>query len=422
MTPGRTLFVQMWRPLLALLLASFVVNAALVTGTLQLGSEAQTELRLAHIGEHWARQPPLTQALGLDPVTTLYPRHVLMPAHLQALITPEKRGLFELGPREQDYFVLARGMPDGGVLYIVENHAEVKPRDTLAWQVFSAYLLGIVPFTALLVWLCRRVAARLATPIQQIGRQLEARDPASLLPLPLPAGSPVELQALVTQLNAAHQRAADVLDRERSFTRFASHELRTPAAVMQAALERLEHLAAPNQQPPLARARRGLRDMNALIDTFLALSRDAAPVARPGEQPSTCIDAAWVQALYQHLRGGAAGPVLAITESGALLAAAPDTVLHVLVGNLLKNAVFHGGPDTIQVLIEPDRLQVRNQVLDSAAAGHGLGCQIAERICQRFGWQFSLLRGPQQAVAELCFTPRAGADVRTAPGAADGQR
>ncbi|MDH0864324.1 HAMP domain-containing sensor histidine kinase [Mitsuaria sp. GD03876] len=394
----------MWHPLLALMLATFVVHAFLVTGTLQLGSEAQTERRLQRIAEYWSTQPPLRAPLGLDPVTIVYPRHELMPAHLRALLKPEARGLFELGNRARDYFVLARSVDGGPAFYVVEFHSEVKPNETMEYQVFTWYLMGMVPLGLLLLWLCQRITRRVAAPMRDVGRLAAERAPDSLEPLAIPPGSSVELIALVEQVNSALQRTADVLDRERSFTQFASHELRTPAAVIQSALERLEAHARPEQVRPLARAHRGLRDMQALIDTFLRLSTDrpAAPSA------PVVIDTAWVTALFHHLGGGEAPHAFTIDEQAPPRLDAPETMLHVLVANLLKNAIFHGADAPIEVSLRVDALVVRNRLPERPSApGFGIGQLIARRICQRFGWRFTLVLSEVDAVARIELGPDA---------------
>lgn len=396
----RTLFARMWHPLLGLLLASFVVNAVLVTATLQLGSEAQTQSRLSRIADHWAAQPPLPRSLGLDPVTVVHPSYEHLPANIRAMLGAGERGIFELGSRAQDYFVLARERSDRSVFYVVENHAEVKPGEQLQWQVLSWWLSGIVPFAALLLWFCRRMTARVAAPMQHIGQAVERRPPDSLAPLALPEGAPLELVALVRQLNHAFERTARTLDRERSFTRFASHELRTPAAVMQAAIERIESQATQAQTRALARAQRGLRDMNALIDTFLELSHEGE--ARTVLWPEVQIDAAWISALQRHITAGAVAPQLHVEQRACLRLRAPETLLHVLVGNLLKNAAFHGDRHSVRVVIDAAALRVENAVAEPpATAGHGLGCEIARRICERAGWQFSLAIDGGRAVATV---------------------
>lgn len=406
----RTLFARMWRALLALMLVTFLVHAFLVTGTLQLGSEAQTERRLERIGTHWSAQPALTEPLALDPVTVIYPRHDQLPARIRQLLpSASARGLFELGSRAEDFFVLARTDARGVPFYIVEFHAEVKPNETMEHQVFIWYFMGLLPFLVLLLWLCQRVTARVAAPMHDVGRQVASRAPGSLEPLTLPPGASVELIALVGQINGALQRTAEVLERERSFTRFASHELRTPAAVIQSALERIEVHAAPPQARPLERAHRGLRDMQALIDTFLQLSADRLA---PAPQP-TAVDADWVAALFHHVAGGDCSHPFQIDQAAPLVLQAPETLVHVLVANLIKNALFHGGPETIRVRIEPDHLEVRNSLPDGPATpGFGIGCQIAHRICARLGWRFSLTLTDREAIARVdVLVPTAGTSV-----------
>lgn len=393
-----TLFSRMWYLLVALLMVSFVVNAILVTATLQLGSEAQTERRLSRIGEYWASQAPVIEPLSIDPVTVFYPRYELLPGEIKAMLTPTKRGIFELGPRAKDYFVLSRQPPEGEAFYVVENHSEVKPQETLEWQVFSWYAMGILPFTALLLWLCAQVARRIASPMAQIGMKVDSRPPESLEPLPLPAGAPVELAVLVEKLNSAFQRTADVLERERNFARFASHELRTPAAVMQAVLERLSENATPKQKTVLQRGERALRDMNALIETFMKLSLEGERYAGT----TVVVDAAWISELFTHFYGSERAERIEVLELGMLRVAAPVTVLQVLVGNLLKNAVVHGGEEPIVVTLTEGSLTVKNSIAPEPQGGFGLGCLISQRICERFGWDFVLQIGVKTAVA--CIT------------------
>lgn len=401
-----TLFAKMWRPLLAIMLATFAIHAFLVTGTLQLGAEAQTERRLTRIGDYWAAQAPLTESLGLDPVTVIYPRYELLPAKLQNMLRPDARGLFELGNRAQDYFVLARTKgadASEAPFYVVEFHSEVKPNETIEHQVFIWYLLGVVPFLVLLLWLCKRITARVAAPMREVGRQVAERPPSSLEPVTLPPGSSVELETLVTQINRALQRTADVLERERSFTEFASHELRTPAAVVQAALERIEASDKADQGQALGRAQRGLTDMHALIDTFLQLSGDpaTAPAATSVE-----VDSTWMNALFQHI-GGRNDRAFIVDEQAPLMLMAPATMVHVLIANLLKNALFHGGPEPIEASIATGYVEVRNTVPDGPVTrGYGLGCQIAHRICERFGWSFTLTLSGGVAVARVQVSPR----------------
>lgn len=399
MKAAATLFSRIWRPMLVLLPLTFAVNAFLLTGALDIGSEMQTESRLARIGEHWRRQLP-DAPLQLDPVTTLYPRYAEMPQAIRSMLDSAQRGIFELDNGEDEYFVLAR-LQAGAAFYVVEHHSEVKPRDELEWLVFFCYAAGAVPFSLLVLWLYRRTAARIAAPVNAIAQELAGRAEGSVAPVALPADAPRELAILVDQLNQSFTRIADSLERERSFTRFASHELRTPAAVMLAALDRIADTAADSQQAALARARRGLRDMNALVDTFLILSRETAP---PAPVPIV-IDAAWLQALHTHLNGGRPEQAPRIDGGGTPQVRAPQTVLEVLVGNLLKNAAIHGEAGSCHIVLSGDAIVISNRIAaDAANAGFGLGTQIARRICSQFHWRYSLELTADTARAAIQFS------------------
>jgi signal transduction histidine kinase len=396
---SKTLFAKMWRLLLLVLVLTFAVNAFLVKGALHLGSDFQTERRLQHIGDYWSKQAKLEAPLGIDPITVIYPRHELLPPELQRTLSPDKRGIIEFENRDLDYYVLAQSHATGGAFYVVESHGEVKPDESIESQVFLWYLAGIVPFGLLLLWLCQRITGRVTSRMMEVGRLVSARDPTSLEKVALPANAPVEIESLVVQINSALQRTSDALDRERSFTRFASHELRTPAAIVQAALERIEAHGKPEQRPAIERAHRGLRDMHALIDTFLQLSGDKV---RPVSD-ALLIDEAWVRSLIRHLMGERPSHEFSVLERHPLLLSAPATTVHVLVANMLKNAVFHGGPDCIEVIVEECGIEVRNGLPDTpSTGGYGLGTQIAHRICERFGWTFKLTVGERLAVARLC--------------------
>jgi hypothetical protein len=120
------------------------------------------------------------------------------------------------------------------------------------------------------------------------------------------------------------------------------------------------------------------------------------------------IDEAWVRSLIRHLMGESPSHAFSVVERHPLLLSAPATTVHVLVANMLKNAVFHGGPDRIEVVVDECSIEVRNGLPDTpSTAGFGLGTQIAHRICERFGWTFKLTVGERLAVARL-WVPTSG--------------
>ncbi len=395
----KTLFARMWQSLLLILIVTFLVNAVLVMKSLQLGAEKQTEKRLSRIGEYWSQQTLPAVPLGLDPVTVIYPEYAQLPDNLRQMLQAQERGIFELGTLKKDYFVLAQSRPSRGAFYVVEFHYQVKPSGSMEYEVFGWYLAGLGPFFLALLWLCKRVAANVSAPMREVGKQIATREPGSLEPLTLPAGSPTELNALVAQVNGAMARTAAVLDRERSFTQFASHELRTPAAVIKAAMERIESHATSEQAKSIDRANRGLVDLNTLIDTFLQLSRDSDSVH---DSAWTDVNEAWIRSLFSHITAGTPDRELIVNSMESLVLEVPETMLHVLLVNMLKNALFHGGPGPIEVRIDRRSIEVSNSLPEHPSpGGYGIGTQLAHRICARFSLQFSLAIGQTAAVARV---------------------
>jgi signal transduction histidine kinase len=198
------------------------------------------------------------------------------------------------------------------------------------------------------------------------------------------------------------------VSRERNFTRDASHELRTPLTVIRVASDIA--MTDPDLPPRLGRSlqriQRAGRDMEAVIDAFLILAREADVVP----QSETFEVADVVEYEAENARELLTGKP--VTLSVSVLAAtrlhAPPRVLHVVVSNLLRNACSYTDAGSIVVEIDSDRISIRDtgigmshEALQRAfepffraepdrPQGTGLGLSIVRRLCERFGWRIGL--------------------------------
>jgi len=126
-----------------------------------------------------------------------------------------------------------------------------------------------------------RFFRRLVSPVSWLARQVAQWDPcqpdaSALAPDTLPREVQGAARQLAEALHGLSQRVATQVARERDFTRDASHELRTPLTVIRVASD----LALANELPPravrsLQRIQRSSREMEAVIDAFLILAREA---------------------------------------------------------------------------------------------------------------------------------------------------
>lgn len=233
-----------------------------------------------------------------------------------------------------------------------------------------------------------------------------------------------EVGALSRSFAALVARLSDFLQREREFTRFASHELRTPVAVFKSNLAVLRATdEAPVRERALARLDQGANDMADLVAALLALGRGPEEPGRRDLRPFDL--AAVIQDLIDRLAPVAVQKGLRIErrlDAQVRVWAAPG-LGPVLVDNLLRNAVAYA--DTwILVRADARGIEVENDVREQPhhAASTGYGLQIVARICERQGWAFTCGREGNRFAARVAFTATPGTAGPAARGALDATR
>jgi len=184
-----------------------------------------------------------------------------------------------------------------------------------------------------------------------------------------------------------------LFDARRELVAWASHDLRTPLANMQAMLEALEDgLAEPaDYLPALGDQVRGL---TLLVDDLFELARiDAGALAL--ELSASDLDGV-VSSCLRGVRAEAAQRRISLganVDPGAVARFAPDKVERVLL-NLLTNALRHTPSDgAVAVRVEPDAGAVRVTVEDT---GEGLDEEAERRMFDRF-WRSDRARSQRGA-------------------------
>jgi signal transduction histidine kinase len=220
-----------------------------------------------------------------------------------------------------------------------------------------------------------------------------------------------EVGALSRAFTALVSRLSGFLQREREFTRFASHELRTPVAVFKSSLAVLRATDDPSiRERALTRMAQSANDMADLVAALLALGRGPEePDHRDAHELNV---AATVEDLLDRLAPLAAQNGLRVQrqlDAHARVRAAPG-LGPVLIDNLLRNAVAYADTwivvraDARGIEIEND---VREQPRSSASTGYGL--QIVSRICERQGWAFACGCQGGRFAARVAFLAASGA-------------
>lgn len=214
-------------------------------------------------------------------------------------------------------------------------------------------------------------------PLRRAAAELAAGDLAARAPSP----DQRELVALAETFNEMAARLEELFDARTQLVAWASHDLRTPLANMQAMIEAIEDgLAEPEHYLPALYEQ--VRTLGELVDDLFELARidaGALTLELRDAQLSGLVEAclrgleAEAQARRIHLSADLGDAVT--------IRCAPDKVERVLF-NLLTNSLRHTPADgSVAVRVQPRDGEVRVTVEDTGA---GLAPDSAERMFDRF--------------------------------------
>ncbi len=393
--------------LVGVYLSITLINYGLVKNTLRKEADYFWSLHAASK----AQPPPNTHTV----------RGYLLPAGHSPLTLPEN--LRGLSPgfhdlKDDDQLVLVDQREEGR-LYL----AFLRSQALTLWLWF-----GIVPMLGLLlamyavIFVTYRTSKRLVSPVTWLARQVQQWDPrrpesSVLSPQQLPADMQGDARQLALALHALAQRTGEHVARERNFTRDASHELRTPLTVIRVAsdIALAEPALSPKLERSLRRIQRAGRDMEAVTEAFLILARAEAVMPQSEDVDVADIVAYELEQAEVLLADKPVG--LSARYEARPTLHAPPRVLHVVVGNLLRNACRYTNRGQIEAVVGADSVTIldtgigmNEEALKRAfepffraeperLQGSGLGLSIVARLCARLGWKVELRSEPGHGTA-----------------------
>lgn len=124
--------------------------------------------------------------------------------------------------------------PQGSALIQVAE--PIRNRSVLAKKIFRDTLIRQLALLLVIASLILFVVARALRPLDALRKQLDERPAEDLSPV-LTSGEPRELQPFVNALNQLMSRLQRLLDHQQRFVANASHQLRTPLAVLKTQLQ-----------------------------------------------------------------------------------------------------------------------------------------------------------------------------------------
>ena len=270
-------------------------------------------------------------------------------------------------------------------------------------------LMGALLVVYLAAWLSYRATRQAVSPIIRLAREVQKFDPGASEHAVFELGDPPgptdqEVLVLADALSRLSSRITEFLERERNFTRDASHELRSPLTVIRIAADMLlseQELDRPARNSVL-RIKRAAADMEALTQAFLLLARESEQslpmepivvndvVAQELERAQVLIEG---KPLEVHTRA-----------SHQVRVVASEKALSVLVGNLIRNAFSYTEAGRVEItigagelVIEDSGVGIPEEEVENVfkpyfrgrgrqRGGHGVGLTIVKRLSDRFEW------------------------------------
>ncbi len=302
-------------------------------------------------------------------------------------------------------------------------------RDRLVGDVIKGLLLPaalILPILGALIWVS---VSRGLMPLSDMARALSLRPAYDLRPLP-DTELPQEIAPAVDALNDLFKRVEAARERERSFTAFAAHELKTPLAGLktqaQIALSSSNAMVHANALRQIAAGvDRTSRLVKQLLDLASLEASDAEPASSTESLP------ALIQAVVADLRPMSTQRCVAVEmnpdASDQKIVVEPHLFMLAL-RNLIENAINHSSDrgtvvcrtvrhsGDVLVVVEDDGPGIPEEDLPRATerffrgrnkteTGSGLGLSIAQVAIARIGGALHLENRPSRGLSATIAVP-----------------
>ncbi|MCP3942620.1 MAG: HAMP domain-containing histidine kinase [Desulfobacteraceae bacterium] len=341
----------------------------------------------------------LTSYIGIDS----------LPYNFKTILSGVKNGIYKTGKDgiggEQGYWIGIGSLPGiNKKIFLIhsreQSHIDKRRIQSITFILILVSCAVILLAAGLSFLLSRRVIA----PLAQLAKIVENSGPDNLPGKISSLYYDDEVGALARAFEDSMDRIRAFVERERQFTRDASHELRSPLTVIKGALSLLEMKLTENDEKSIEviqRIERAVASMGNTVECFLWLSREEAGV-EPYKNFSV------VKIVEQELETckfimGKREVMVELIKVCEPEITGPVHVFSIAVSNLIRNAMRYTDRGYVKIIVSKDRVEVSDTGVGieseklalmqqlhqkgDESAGFGLGLNIVRRICDRFGWK-----------------------------------
>lgn len=286
------------------------------------------------------------------------------------------------------------------------THIESNPQ-----TLFMAFAAMFVVFLLLAYVLAIYVSKKALKPLSKLASKLKNLDADTHLEPLAPLFHDDEVGQVAEALDTYAQKLTDYVIRDKEFNADVSHELRTPLTVIKSTVELIKSNPKITQKEldRIDRIERATKQSTELTETLLLLAREERK-EHPGHertQPGLIIRNI-VDGFQPTLK---LKPVeTKITENAWLQVKAPESVVSVVLSNLIGNAIKYTTEGTVHIILNKNSVTVEDEGIGvteselpklfdrhyragkSNSKGSGLGLAIVKRLCDLYNWEIEIKR------------------------------
>jgi signal transduction histidine kinase len=357
-----------------------------------------------------------------SPYITAYAGTGNMPLYVLDMTEGLAEGLHE-AYREEEYHIAVQRLPgQQTLLYLLYEVSALEFTEKRKLSIRLVLIAGVVFIMALGLWIGWLTSRKVMAPVAHLSELVNKSGPDNL---PTDFSKDFfddEVGVLAKALEQAMQSVETFVAREHRFSRYASHELRTPVTIIKGAVVLLKKKLSGEDDPayrPLKRIERSVTNMENITETLLWLSRKDVAV---DQDQHFAIVAVVLETIEQnrYLLGSKPIDIEFVPEGDPQLSI-PAPIFQIMLTNLIRNAIQHTASGKISVIVkdarvivsdtgpgmDPDNLRLDTQPLsgEDRYEGHGIGLSIVTRLCNRLDWKLEFASDPGRGTTvQLIFS------------------
>ncbi len=343
-----------------------------------------------------------------SPYISVYVGTESMPLYVLDMLDGKPEGVHEAYSDEEEYHIaITRLQGQENRLYLLYEVSALEFTEKRKLSIRLVLMAGVVLIIGVGLWIGWLTSRKVIAPVAHLADVVNQTGPENLPTDLSKIFYDDEVGVLAKALEQAMQRVEIHVERENRFSRYASHELRTPVTIIKGAVVLLNKQFLSKDDPahrPLKRIERSVTNMENIIETLLWLSREEIII----EQDQTLAVVTIVRDTIEqnrHLLGNKPIEIELIPEDKPHLFISAS-IFQIVLTNIIRNAIQHTVSGNIRVIVKDDRVIVSDTgegmdpddlklitqpiVRGDLNKDFGIGLSIVKRLCKRVGWKLDI--------------------------------